>query len=161
MPGLLTMLDRLFRDRWQSGYPDKKHCLGARILAQPKSFWPKWHWVSNCLFPTSASVEPLVFNFRFVSSMCDILLSSTYQATVHCFPLIWLFATHGSCGLNLKPMSTKVLVNNLYWHVSKRNSYILVFLPAGKLLWREVSYQVRPGSWTFTWLHSDESNEIV
>ena len=47
------------------------------------------------------------------------------------------------------------------WHVSKRNSYILVFLPAGKLLWREVSYQVCPGSWTFSWLHSDESNEIV
>ena len=47
-------------------------------------------------------------------SKWDILLSSTYQATVHYFPFIVFFSTHMSYGFNTKPMSFRTLTNRAY-----------------------------------------------
>ena len=49
-----------------------------------------------------------------LESTCDALLSSTYHATVHCFPLMFLFATHMSYSFNIYPSAFKVCVYKLY-----------------------------------------------
>ena len=76
--------------------------------------------IKVCFFPLVIFISPkCVFIVSKSSSMtlestCDALFSSTYHATVHCFPLMFLFATHLSYLFNIYPSAFKVCVYKLY-----------------------------------------------
>jgi hypothetical protein len=65
------------------------------------------------IFPKQVSIFLMICETKF-GSMPEILLSSTYHNIVLWELLIIMLATLTSYGFNSKPISSKVLVNNLY-----------------------------------------------
>ena len=80
----------------------RKSCASPRVTASS----PK------------CSVTLSMISVTTFESMCDILLSSTWNTTVHCFSLTILFATHVSYGLISKPMPFRVFTYKLYHNIA-------------------------------------------
>ena len=66
-----------------------------------------------------------------LESTYEALLSSTYHSMVHCFPLMFLFATHLSYSFNIYPSDFKVCVYKLY-HCSADSIHPYIYLSTFK-----------------------------